>query len=131
MGAQRLKGPVRAILFAGEPFPIKLLRRLYEHWPARRALFESLRVDRNQRLLSMRYMYRLMNTRGLVALIVLNIGLDLGVLSSTMFALLVIMALVTTMIASPLLSFLGYKHDITCYRTGKQGVLSSSEKSTT
>ena len=51
----------------------------------------------------------LMNTRGLVDLIVLNIGLDLGVLSPTLFAMLVIMAIVTTMMASPLLSLLGYR----------------------
>jgi len=50
-----------------------------------------------------------MNTRGLVELIVLNIGLDLGVLSPTLFAMLVIMALVTTMMASPLLRLLGYR----------------------
>lgn len=48
----------------------------------------------------------LMNTRGLVELVVLNIGLDLGVLSPTVFAMLVIMALVTTMLASPLLALL-------------------------
>jgi len=51
----------------------------------------------------------LMNTRGLVELIVLNIGLDLGVLSPALFAILVIMALVTTMMASPLLLLLGYR----------------------
>ena len=51
----------------------------------------------------------LMNTRGLVELIVLNMGLDLGVLSPTMFTMLVIMALVTTMMASPLLPLFGYK----------------------
>jgi Kef-type K+ transport system membrane component KefB len=51
----------------------------------------------------------LMNTRGLVELIVLNIGLDLGVLSPAMFTILVVMALVTTMMASPLLSILGYR----------------------
>ena len=50
----------------------------------------------------------LMNTRGLVELIVLNIGLDLGVISSTFFAMLVIMAVVTTMMAPPLLALLGY-----------------------
>ncbi len=50
----------------------------------------------------------LMNTRGLVELIVLNIGLELGVLSQTLFAMLVIMALITTMMASPLLPLLGY-----------------------
>ena len=46
----------------------------------------------------------LMNTRGLMELIVLNIGLDLGVISPPLFAMLVIMALVTTMATSPLLS---------------------------
>jgi Kef-type K+ transport system membrane component KefB len=51
----------------------------------------------------------LMNTRGLVELIVLNIGLDLGVLSPTLFTMLVIMAVVTTMMASPLLPLLGYR----------------------
>ena len=54
----------------------------------------------------------LMNTRGLVELIVLNIGLDLGVLSPTLFSMLVIMAVVTTMMASPLLPLLGYKQSI-------------------
>jgi Kef-type K+ transport system membrane component KefB len=54
-----------------------------------------------------------MNTRGLVELIVLNIGLDLGVLSPTLFAMLVIMALVTTMMASPLLRLLGYRQSNT------------------
>lgn len=51
----------------------------------------------------------LMNTRGLVELIVLNIGLDLGVITPTFFAMLVIMAVVTTMMAPPLLPFLGYR----------------------
>src|SRR5260370_39908380 len=51
----------------------------------------------------------LMDTRGLVELIVLNIGLDLGVLSPALFAMLVIMAVVTTMMASPLLPLLGYR----------------------
>lgn len=46
----------------------------------------------------------LMNTRGLVELIVLNIGLDLGVISPRLFTMLVIMALVTTMMTSPILS---------------------------
>jgi Kef-type K+ transport system membrane component KefB len=51
----------------------------------------------------------LMNTRGLVELIVLNIGLDLGVITPRMFAMLVIMALVTTMMTSPLLSALRFE----------------------
>lgn len=48
----------------------------------------------------------LMNTRGLMELIVLNIGLDLGVISPTLFAMMVIMALVTTMVTSPVLRLL-------------------------
>jgi len=45
----------------------------------------------------------LMNTRGLMELIALNIGLDLGVISPTLFAMMVLMALVTTMATTPLL----------------------------
>jgi Kef-type K+ transport system membrane component KefB len=48
----------------------------------------------------------LMNTRGLMELIVLNIGLDLGVISPTLFAMMVLMALVTTMATAPVLHFL-------------------------
>ncbi len=48
----------------------------------------------------------LMNTRGLMELIVLNIGLDLGVISPTLFAMMVLMALVTTIATSPALSLL-------------------------
>jgi Kef-type K+ transport system membrane component KefB len=48
----------------------------------------------------------LMNTRGLMELIVLNIGLDLGVISPTLFAMMVVMALVTTMATAPALHFL-------------------------
>lgn len=55
----------------------------------------------------------LMNTRGLVELIVLNIGLDLGVLSPALFSMLVIMAIGTTMMASPLLPLLGYGRKVT------------------
>jgi Kef-type K+ transport system membrane component KefB len=45
----------------------------------------------------------LMNTRGLMELIVLNIGLDLKVISPTLFTMMVIMALVTTFMTTPLL----------------------------
>jgi Kef-type K+ transport system membrane component KefB len=49
----------------------------------------------------------LMNTRGLVELVILNIGLDLGILSPAMFSMMVVMALVTTFMTSPLLSLFG------------------------
>ncbi|MCW5849565.1 MAG: cation:proton antiporter [Anaerolineae bacterium] len=48
----------------------------------------------------------LMNTRGLVELVVLNIGLEIGVLSPSLFTMMVIMALVTTFMASPLLEWI-------------------------
>jgi Kef-type K+ transport system membrane component KefB len=45
----------------------------------------------------------LMNTRGLMELIVLNIGLDLGIISPTLFAMMVLMALATTLATTPIL----------------------------
>lgn len=45
----------------------------------------------------------LMNTRGLMELVVLNIGYELGILSPEIFALLVLMALATTFMTGPLL----------------------------
>jgi Kef-type K+ transport system membrane component KefB len=45
----------------------------------------------------------LMNTRGLMELIALNIGYDLGILSPHVFAMMVLMALATTCMAGPLL----------------------------
>lgn len=50
----------------------------------------------------------LMNTRGLVELIVLNIGYDLGILNPEIFAMLVIMALVTTFMTGPLLDLINW-----------------------
>jgi Kef-type K+ transport system membrane component KefB len=52
----------------------------------------------------------LMNTRGLMELIVLNIGLDLGVISPPLFAMMVLMALVTTVATAPLLALLDTWH---------------------
>jgi Kef-type K+ transport system membrane component KefB len=49
----------------------------------------------------------LMNTRGLMELIALNIGYDLGILSPRIFTMLVIMAVLTTMATTPLLHLLG------------------------
>jgi Kef-type K+ transport system membrane component KefB len=54
----------------------------------------------------------LMNTRGLMELIVLNIGMDLGVISPTMFTMLVIMALVTTVATSPVLRWVYPDHEL-------------------
>jgi Kef-type K+ transport system membrane component KefB len=49
----------------------------------------------------------LMNTRGLMELIVLNVGLELNVISPTLFAMMVLMALATTMMTAPLMSLIG------------------------
>jgi Kef-type K+ transport system membrane component KefB len=45
----------------------------------------------------------LMNTRGLMELVILNIGLDLGVIEQTVFSMMVVMAVTTTFMTSPLL----------------------------
>ncbi|MBY0369600.1 cation:proton antiporter [bacterium] len=54
----------------------------------------------------------LMNTRGLVELIVLNLGLDLGVIDSRVFTMLVFMALVTTFATAPVLHLLMRKRPL-------------------
>ncbi|RII13467.1 High-affinity Na(+)/H(+) antiporter NhaS3 [Streptomyces sp. YIM 130001] len=48
----------------------------------------------------------LMNTRGLTELIVLNVGLQLGFLQQDLYSLMVVMAVVTTALAGPLLSWI-------------------------
>lgn len=48
----------------------------------------------------------MMNTRGLMALIVLDIGLNMGVISPTLFAMMVVMALATTLATAPALQWL-------------------------
>jgi Kef-type K+ transport system membrane component KefB len=60
-----------------------------------------------------------MNTRGLMELIVLNVALDLGAITPTLFAMLVIMAIVTTVATTPVLHALriseGEKEDTNSY----------------
>jgi Kef-type K+ transport system membrane component KefB len=53
----------------------------------------------------------LMNTRGLMELIVLHIGLKLKIISPTLFAMMVLMSLVTTMATTPLLQLLTPRTD--------------------
>lgn len=59
----------------------------------------------------------LMNTRGLTELIVLNIGLELGVISPLLFTMLVVMAIVTTFMTSPLLEWTYPKKSIRLQQT--------------
>lgn len=54
----------------------------------------------------------LMNTRGLTELIVLNLALEAGVISQALFAMLVLMALVTTFMAGPLLRLLDPRNEL-------------------
>ena len=63
----------------------------------------------------------LMNTRGLMELIVLNIGYDLGVLSPEIFAMMVIMALFTTFMTGPSLDLINY------FFKGKKSSLNEEE----
>lgn len=51
----------------------------------------------------------LMNTRGLMEMVVVNIGLDIGVVSRALYTMIVIMALVTTAMATPLLDLLVHR----------------------
>lgn len=71
----------------------------------------------------------LMNTRGLMELIVLNIGYDLGVLSEEIFSMMVLMALATTIMTGPglkLVEFLFTKENFAVKSaTGSAGILIS------
>ena len=48
----------------------------------------------------------LLNTRGLMELVILNVGLDIGVISRELFAMMVLMALATTFMTTPLVTWL-------------------------
>ncbi len=50
----------------------------------------------------------LMNTRGLIELVALNIGYDIGILSPEIFTMLVLMALVTTFMTGPAMAFVNF-----------------------
>jgi len=72
----------------------------------------------------------LMNTRGLMELIVLNIGLDLGVISPTLFTMMVLMALVTTMMASPVLRWLRlHRPELTLPGRNRDSALTTARRS--
>ena len=57
----------------------------------------------------------LMNTRGLIELIVLSIGYDLGILSAQLFTILVLMAVTTTLMTGPLLDLIDF-----CYKNNTE-----------
>lgn len=76
----------------------------------------------------------LMNTRGMVEVIALNVGLSLGILSKRVFTMLILMALVTTALTSPLVWLLYTRHhpplecglEAVCVRRG-DGVVVAAE----
>jgi Kef-type K+ transport system membrane component KefB len=70
----------------------------------------------------------LMNTRGLMELIVLNIAYDLGVFGPELFSIMVIMALFTTFLTGPLLDFINFSF-LKFSGSNKKDVKSSSNGS--
>ena len=71
----------------------------------------------------------LMNTRGLLELIVLNLGLDLGILSPRIFAMMVLMALTTTAMTGPLLTLLRLGGQVPAGARTEKGVAADSAAS--
>jgi Kef-type K+ transport system membrane component KefB len=53
----------------------------------------------------------LMNARGLMELIILNIGLERGIITPTLFTIMVVMAIATTLMASPIFEFVYRRHE--------------------
>ena len=54
----------------------------------------------------------LMNARGLMELIVIKVGLDIGVIGDDLFTMLMVMAIVTTLMTGPLLSLFAGRHAV-------------------
>jgi Kef-type K+ transport system membrane component KefB len=53
----------------------------------------------------------LMNTRGLIELVILNIGMDIGVLTPPLFSIMVLMAMGTTLMTTPILLWIYSEHE--------------------
>ncbi|MEH0196745.1 cation:proton antiporter [Caulobacter sp. CCNWLY153] len=66
----------------------------------------------------------LMNARGLMELIIINIGLQKGIIGPALFSMLVLMAIITTLMASPLFEILYGK---AARARGELGALDESE----
>jgi Kef-type K+ transport system membrane component KefB len=69
------------------------------------------------------YMGALMNTRGLMELVVLSVGLELNILPPAVFVMLVLMTLVTTFMTMPLISFINF-----CFRASERIKYSRAER---
>ena len=66
----------------------------------------------------------LMNSRGLMELIIINIGLQKGIIGPKLFAILVIMAIVTTLMASPIFEMVYGRHSLKNSAAGTDGPVS-------
>ena len=64
----------------------------------------------------------LMNTRGLMELVILNIGLDIKIISPALFSMMVIMALVTTFMTTPVLNLICPKEMLQGEKVGSERV---------
>jgi Kef-type K+ transport system membrane component KefB len=60
----------------------------------------------------------LMNTRGLMELVVLNIGLEIGILSPALFTMMVMMAIITTLMTAPLVQWVYFRSLLPAAREG-------------
>lgn len=67
----------------------------------------------------------LMNARGLMELIIINIGLQAGVIGPALFSIMVLMAVVTTLMASPLFEIVYGKR---ARETGELGAVGEQQK---
>jgi len=74
------------------------------------------------------YIGALMNTRGLMELIILTIGYEMHILTQPVFVMLVLMTLVTTFMTTPLLDFIHFCYHIRDKFAGKTVTLKPSEK---
>jgi len=93
-----LLGDPRVLLFAVACVTLAIVGKFGACWAAARVRGEpqgvALRVG------------ALMNARGLMQLIALNVGLEAGIVNSSLFTVLVLVALVTTLMTTPLLSWI-------------------------
>ncbi|MEU7958461.1 cation:proton antiporter [Micromonospora humida] len=96
-----LLGSPPVLLFAAACVTAAIVGKFGACWAAARLRGESqgvaLRVG------------ALMNARGLMQLIALNVGLEAGIVNASLFTVLVLVALVTTMMTTPLLSWIEHR----------------------
>lgn len=88
---------VELLLIAGGVLAMSILAKFGACWAAARLSGQDNRTALG--------IGALMNSRGLMELIIINIGLQAGVIGPALFSMLVLMAIVTTLMASPLFEF--------------------------